>query len=554
MSHPIPDAALDRHVGILGKTGSGKSNAAKTVAEELMLSGARTCVIDPTGTWWGMRLKRDGKTKSKFEPVIFGGNHADLPISAEHGAAIAEAIGTSSTSAIIDTRLMTVGKRTKFFADFAEALLRSNQGPLHLIIDEAHLFAPQGRVSDPQSGKMVHAANNLVSLGRGIGLKIILISQRPAKLHKDSLTQVETLVAMRLIAPQDRKAIDDWVGEWADPGKGKEISRGLPSMKTGDAWIWSPELDVLKQDHFPLASTFDSGSSSNQSQAAVQAIDLDAMTERLETIKSEVVANDPARLRREIADLKRAAKTPQQPNAQALNDAETAGYNKGLATGENIGFRSGYAQALHAAHQSLTSLEHQDALARNEQQAKPMIDAKQAKKSPHTAPAKSAVITETTELGAERKPLSFLCASYPAGYTEPQWAVLSGYKRTGGTWGTYKSRLRSRSFVEERGGKWFATTEGLAANGNEVPEVPHTSEGRLNMWKSKIPGVGPMLQSLYENYPRQISRDDLACEISMTASGGSFGTYLSRLRANGLIEEPERGFYRLGAIVMEETT
>ncbi len=42
---------------------------------------------------------------------------------------------------------------------------RSN--PVDLIIDEAHHFMPQGKVPDPQSGKMLHAANNLVSGGRG---------------------------------------------------------------------------------------------------------------------------------------------------------------------------------------------------------------------------------------------------------------------------------------------------------------------------------------------------------------------------------------------------
>lgn len=116
-----------------------------------------------------------------------------LELGYQTGEALAEIIGTSSTPAILDTSLMKVSARTRFFADFADALVRRNKGPLQLIIDEAHLFAPQGKVNDPQSGAMLHAANNLVSLGRSRGLRIILITQRPAKLHKDSLTQVETL-------------------------------------------------------------------------------------------------------------------------------------------------------------------------------------------------------------------------------------------------------------------------------------------------------------------------------------------------------------------------
>ena len=88
---------------------------------------------------------------------------------------------------------MTVWERPLFFTDFAASLLRTNPGALPLVIDEAHLFAPKGKVNDPRSGKMVGAANNLVSLGRGIGLRIILISQRPAKVHNDCLAGVETL-------------------------------------------------------------------------------------------------------------------------------------------------------------------------------------------------------------------------------------------------------------------------------------------------------------------------------------------------------------------------
>jgi hypothetical protein len=105
---------------------------------------------------------------------------------------------------------------------------------------------------------MLHAGNNLVALGRSRGLRIALISQRPAKLHKDSLTQVQSLVAMRLMAPQDRKAIADWIADQAEAEKGKEIIASLPSLKPGEAWVWSPQDEVLQRTKFPLPRTFDS--------------------------------------------------------------------------------------------------------------------------------------------------------------------------------------------------------------------------------------------------------------------------------------------------------
>ena len=89
----VPAGALDKHIAILGKTGSGKSNLARTIAKDLLARDARICMIDPTGTWWGLQLMPDGAAPSGHRIVIFGGPHADLPIQAANGPAIAGTIG-----------------------------------------------------------------------------------------------------------------------------------------------------------------------------------------------------------------------------------------------------------------------------------------------------------------------------------------------------------------------------------------------------------------------------------------------------------------------------
>lgn len=166
------------------------------------------------------------------------------------------------------------------------------------------------------------------------------------------------------------------------------------------------------------------------------------------------------------------------------------------------------------------------------------------------AKVQSGKVVDSFILGAERKPLAVLVASYPAGYTEPQWASLAGFKRTGGTWGTYKSRLRTKGLVEQRGDLWFATETSVAAFGGDLPSVASSPDERLAMWKSKVSGVGPMLDVLRNFYPSAIARDHLAQQLGMAAAGGTFGTYLSRLRTNSLVEEPERGTYRLSSVIM----
>ena len=296
----IPPKVLENHVAILGKTGSGKTFTAKGIVENLLEDGQRVCVLDPTGVWWGLRVDARGR-KPGFQILVFGGERGDLPLNPAQGHAIAELIGTTDTSAILDTRSLTIKERTQFFTAFAETLLRINRGPLSLILDEAHLVCPQSRPGDAAGTRMLDAANNLVSLGRGIGLRIILISQRPAKLHKDSLTQAETLIVLRLIAPQDRRAVEDWIGEWADPHEGRELLRSLASLPTGEGWIWAPELGMLEYVQFPRIKSYDSSRAPDGSRRLRgippldESFDLEAIRERLQSKTPSVPTEKPGR-------------------------------------------------------------------------------------------------------------------------------------------------------------------------------------------------------------------------------------------------------------------
>jgi hypothetical protein len=88
-------------------------------------------------------------------------------------------------------------------------------------VDEADLFAPQ----KPQKGDEVLLGHmeNIVRRGRVKGFIPWLISQRPAVLNKNVLSQVDGLIAFKLTASQDRDALDAWIEGQADKAQGKEI-------------------------------------------------------------------------------------------------------------------------------------------------------------------------------------------------------------------------------------------------------------------------------------------------------------------------------------------
>lgn len=86
------------------------------------------------------------------------------------------------------------------------------------------------------------------------------------------------------------------------------------------------------------------------------------------------------------------------------------------------------------------------------------------------------------------------------------------------------------------GGDIGITQEGLDYVGVNVG-APLTTDELLALWRSVLKaGARQMLDVLIGIYPDGTSREQLAAEIGMTATGGTFHTYLSTLRRNGLID------------------
>jgi DNA helicase HerA-like ATPase len=196
----LPLTAVTETFAILGKRGSGKTSTAVVLAEELIGAGQPVVVLDPTGVWWGLRADVAG-APSGLPVVIVGGEHGDLPLSETDGRALAQLLVAERQSAVIDLSGMSKTAARRLVADFCEDLYRYCREPLHLIVDEADLFAPQRLPADMT--RLLGAMDDVVRRGRAHGLGCTLISQRPAVLNKDVLGQAEVLVTMRMTSPRD---------------------------------------------------------------------------------------------------------------------------------------------------------------------------------------------------------------------------------------------------------------------------------------------------------------------------------------------------------------
>ena len=262
MSLAFPSKVLDQHLVVLGKTGAGKSSALRHIVEHLLSHNKRVCVVDPKGDWWGLKWSSDGASEG-FPIIAFGdfkeSKAVDVPINPQAGKHVAELITSGNRPCVIGFRGWMTSHMVKFWIDFASTVFNSNSGELYLVGDEFHNFAPKGKIMDPEAGKCLHWSNRLINEGRGLGITCLIASQRPQKVHNDTLTACETLVAMRVIHKADRDAVKDWIEGCGDMERGKEVLNSLAGMARGEAFVWSPEIDFgPKRLTFPMFTTFDS--------------------------------------------------------------------------------------------------------------------------------------------------------------------------------------------------------------------------------------------------------------------------------------------------------
>jgi DNA helicase HerA-like ATPase len=87
----LPLEAVTETFAILAKRGKGKTNTAVVMAEEMIAAGLPVVIVDPVGVWWGIRSSADGKGDG-LPVVIFGGDHADVPLEETAGELVADVI------------------------------------------------------------------------------------------------------------------------------------------------------------------------------------------------------------------------------------------------------------------------------------------------------------------------------------------------------------------------------------------------------------------------------------------------------------------------------
>ncbi len=321
----LPDEALASDIAILGKKGRGKSYAAKGLVERLLDLGERVLILDPLGHWWGLKSSADGD-RPGYPVAVFGGHHADIEVSEESGRVLAQLLVAEPISAILDMGAMRKSEQQRLVADLLDELFARNREPLTIVLEEADAFAPQSPMGD--AIRVLSEVDRIARRGRAYGFRLLSITQRPAKLNKDVLTQLSVLIALGVTSPQDRDAIRAWVEGNGDRDKAKEVYETLAALPRGEAWVWAPDFDILKRVRFPKIKTLDTSSTPEAG--------------GIRPKPKSFAEADVTRLRKLLREAEETGKAKQPVDrglaaSAELLRAEQRGFDRGKLAGEKLG-------------------------------------------------------------------------------------------------------------------------------------------------------------------------------------------------------------------------
>lgn len=550
----LPEWFATEGVVAIGMRGSGKSNTLVRWAEVLYTAGIPFVAIDPKGDWGGIRSSADG-TRPGLAVPMFGGIEQSFPLTETLGAVIADLLVDHNLSAVLDVSRLSHAGRARFLTEFFGRLMDRHQLEPHVrcvICEEAHRYIPQKVSRD--TAKLKEAAAAVLLEGRAFGLGGWFATQRPARLHKDVLEEVGTVVLHRLgvAATNDLRTAAGWVRH---EDLGDEIVESLTKLDSGEAWILAPStLGIARRVRVDRRITFDSAATplvGAGSRPALTLADVDAtaIKEALAETIEQTKADDPRELRRRITQLERQLATvePVPAPAPVLDDEVLARLEQLLApvgalvddirariatvpepeVGRAVDDR--LPTICFSCHQPIPAAEYvehrrhcQDdiATANQERLAVARVGADPA---------------DGPRLGrAERRVLGVL-VQYPAGRSRVQLALLSGYSIRSSSLSNALGTLRSAGYVTPGGEPIQATAEGITAAAPVEP-LP-TGDELYRYWRSRLGRAErAVLDVFVDAWPNPVERDTLAQRSGYSATSSSLSNALGKLRSLELLD------------------
>jgi len=220
------------------------SNSASVIAENLLDEGFGLLIVDIDGEYYGL--------KEEYEILHAGADEeCDIQVTPGHAEKLATLALEQNVPIILDvSSFLDESEARALLTAVAKQLFvkaKKLKQPFLLLVEEIHEYIPENGSID-ECGRMLI---KIGKRGRKHGLGITGISQRPADVKKDFITQCDWLVWHRLTWNNDttvvRRVLD---GEYAD---------AVEDLDDGEGFLVTDWFESVRRVQFHRKRTFDAG-------------------------------------------------------------------------------------------------------------------------------------------------------------------------------------------------------------------------------------------------------------------------------------------------------
>ena len=229
---------------VTGKSGSGKSNSASVIAEQLLDNEFGLLIVDIDGEYYGL--------KEEYEILHAGADEeCDIQVTTDHAEKLAALALEQNVPIILDvSSYLDESEAEAMLTEVARSLFakaKKQKQPFLLLVEEIHEYIPeQGSVGE--CGKMLI---KIGKRGRKHGLGLCGISQRPADVKKDFITQCDWLLWHRLTWQNDTRVVRRILdGKYAD---------AVENLDDGEGFLVTDWTGDVRRVQFHRKETFDAG-------------------------------------------------------------------------------------------------------------------------------------------------------------------------------------------------------------------------------------------------------------------------------------------------------
>ena len=236
----LPLEALYQVMFISGKRGSGKSYTAAVLMEEFERLGLQFICFDALDAH-GYLNQLDGIERIEPKP--------DENINMKK---LISKLKASNKSLVINLSQLPLELQQRLISDYCETILDTDMGGkgLMTLFEECQDFVPQ--IGRPDSYASIV---RLCKLGRASGYGVTLISQRPAAVSKEALSQASVYCCHNIINTKDLDALKEQLSFGSDKDSIKKILSGITYSKAGEVVMYSPEF--FRDDGYIIVGKID---------------------------------------------------------------------------------------------------------------------------------------------------------------------------------------------------------------------------------------------------------------------------------------------------------